>query len=366
MKKTHTIVLLVVSVVLVFAFFAMRKNKIRAIRSLEEKIGTVVFADAEFHEIISLKIFKGANLKVEINKADDIWTVANLYNYPANPSKLLSFTSDISQMRNMKMMNVEKAQLERLELDLNSVNTPPFKIEMNSKSTKVANFLAGKKHTRKSDGEYAFEISDGRFLLIPGKNEIIIIDKPLHELEYEASDWIDQSFFSVEKLKNASLYEDGKSVWTLSRNTENEEMKLQNPPEGKEIDSAKISEISSTLAQMSFAKIADPNTKNEIAGLDKAKVFTAENFDGIKYTLKIGKKENSDYYVRVSAEYNCPSSPVTLEKEKPEDSEKQNKDKTEEINKKYSPWLYMIAESKLKSLIAPLDDFMKKKDEQKQ
>ncbi len=375
MKPKHLVALLLVAIALVAAFFAMHRNDMDSMRKSQEKIGTPVLPGLDLEKLDTLKISSGDELKVEIARRGDIWTVANLHDYPVDPSKLRSFTLDLSNMKTMKEINSPDSQLARFGLDRKDSSNPPFKVELASSSAKIAELTAGKKNTKKGSPEFGGDVSEGRFLMIPEKKTVLVSDKTLYELENEASDWIDKTFLSAGKLKSASLSEDGKTVWTAARTAENEDMKLQNVPEGREADSSKISEISSALSYMSFARIADPKTADDVSGLDKPKIFTAEDYEGIRYIVKIGKKDNSDSYAKVSAEFAGISQPPAPKDEKPEDKEKREKsfqekekkarDKTDEINKKYSPWLYLLAEHKVKILSSTLEDLLKKPEEKK-
>ncbi len=375
MKPRHFIALLLVAIALVAAFFAMRRNDMDSMRKSQEKIGAAVLPGLDLEKLNALKISCGDKLKVEIARRGEIWTVANLHDYPADPSKLRSFTLDLSNMKSMKEIDSPDSQLARFGLDREDSSNPPSKLELSSESAKIAELTAGKKNTKKGAPEFGGDISEGRFLMIPGKKTVIVSDKTLYELENEASDWIDKTFFSAGKLRNASLSEDGKTVWTVARAAESEDMKLQNVPEGREADSSKLSEISSALSYMSFARIADPKTADDGSGLDKPKTFTAEDYEGLRYTIKIGKKDNSDSYAKVSAEFAGLSQPPAPQDEKPEDKEKREKefqekekkarDKADEINRKYSQWLYLLAEYKAKTLSSTLEDLLKKPEEKK-
>ncbi len=373
MKKNHVFALLILCIILVMTFFYMKKEEMKHIQGSETGIGTPVFNDLDLDKISSIKIFSGDQEKVTMLKNNDVWTVANLYDYPADPSKLRSLTLDVATMKNMKSLQAAKSQLDRLGLDSDSVNTPPTKAEFGSKDAKIAEFLAGKMHTRKSDDDPMMEISDGRFILRSETKDPLLADKTLSELDLQATDWLDKTFLSSGKLKKASLSNGVKTIWELKRDDIKQDMKLDPLPKNSEVDSSKTGAISSALEQMGFIEIADPGTKTEESGLDKPKIFCAEDFDGITYRLKIGAKKANAYYVKVEAEYK--ESPLSKDKEndKPEESEKIEEEhaekqkssrmKVEEISKKYSPWIYMISENKINPIIAEYEELLKKKDD---
>lgn len=374
MKGKNLIIILLITIALVGTFFLIRKKDIQNLEASQTKIGTKFLPDLQLDKIISLKISSGEDLKADIRKADDKWLVVNLYNYPVNPSKLRSFTLDLSEMKVLKAIDAPEKELSRFGLDPNNDSFKPVKIEMEYNDGTKKEFLAGKRHVKTSSSDFGGDITEGRFLK-SNSAKIAVSDKTLYQLEDEAADWIDKEFFSAQKLKKASLGEGNKILWTLLREKENDDMKLENIPEGREADSSKISEISSALSYLSFAKIADPKTNDEISGLslEKAKIFTAEDFDGIRYKFLIGNKENNDYYVKVSAEFAGIEKPAPPENEKEEDKEKREKEfsekekkakeKVKEINTKYAQWIYLFAEHKIKTLTTTQEELLKKLEE---
>jgi len=373
MKIKNLLLLIVIAAVLIISFFLLRQKEINKLTSAQKKIGMPVLKGVELDNLNNLKIFSGDTLKLELQKSGDSWNVVNLYNYPANPSKLRSFTVDLLEMKVLRNISVQESQLERFGLDVKNSSFPPIKIELNSENAKIAEFTAGKKYERESSQNFPSSYSEGRYLLLGGSKNIILCDKTLYYLDEESSDWIDKEFFSAEKIQKAELLENGKIIWKLVRNKENDDMKLENLPEGREADSSKISEVSSALSYLNFAKIADPKTTDEKSGLNNPKIFSAEDFDGVKYIFKIGNKEGNDFYTKVSAEFlglkkpEAPENEKAEEKEKREkefaEKEKKSKEKVEQINKKYSVWLYLFPEYKIKTLTMPLEELLKKIEE---
>ncbi|HOK04759.1 MAG TPA: DUF4340 domain-containing protein [Victivallales bacterium] len=373
MKPKNLFLLIVIAAVLITSFFLLRQKELKKLAYDQEKIGMPVLKGIELDNLNNLKIFSGKDLKVELKKNQDSWNVVNLYDYPASPSKLRSLTVDLLEMKVLRNISAQESQFAKFGLDIENPSFSPVRVELNSENAKIAEFIAGKKYEREISQNFNAPFSEGRYLLVGKSKNIILCDKTLYYLENEASDWIDKEFFSAGKVKKAELLENEKILWKLIRNEENEDMKLENLPEGREADSSKISEVSSALSYLNFTKIADPKTPDEKSGLNNPKIFNAEDFDGIKYIFKIGNKEGSDYYTKVSAEFigiekkQLPENEKTEEKEKKEkefaEKEKKSKEKVEQINKKYSSWLYLFPEYKIKTLTMPLDELLKKVEE---
>jgi hypothetical protein len=374
MKSKHFIFLALSAIILTVAFFAVREKEFSSVGKNEEKIGKNIVPAGLSDKMSAIKI-GGGSLRVELRKKNDAWTVSSLYDYPADLSKLRQFSFDLAEMKNTQNINAGISQYARLGLDTADKNAGSKTIEIFADDGLLLfSFIAGKKHFQKnSENPMGSEIPDGRFLLLPGKNEVLVANKILPDLENDAFAWADKTFISADNLKKASFSDQNQVVWTISRKNEGDEFTLENPPDGKEIDKAKLSSIGSALARLSFAKIANPGAPDSESGLDKPKVFAGETFDGIKYEIIVGGKKDSERYakIRVSAaeiiEPPAPDSETADEKQKREKSLAEKKESTEtkakEENEKFAKWLYLIAENNIAVFITPYGELFKKAED---
>jgi hypothetical protein len=373
--KTKKIIFLALSAaIFTIAFFAIRKKEFSSVGENEKKIGKNIVPAGLSDKMSSIKI-SGNSLHAELSKKNNAWTVSNLYDYPADPSKLRQFSLDLAEMKNTQNINAGISQHARLGLDAADKNAGPKKIEISADDgSLIFSFIAGKKHFQKnSENPMGSDIPDGRFLLLPGKNEVFVVNKIFPDLENDAFAWADKTFISAGALKKASFSEQNQVVWALSRKNEGDEFALENPAGGKEIDKAKLSSIGSALTHLSFAKIANTGAPDSESGLDKPKVFAGETFDGIKYEIIVGGKKDSEYYAKVrvfSAEIiepPAPDSETAEEKQKREKASAEKKEsaetKAKDENEKFSKWLYLIAENKIAAFITPYGELFKKAEE---
>src|SRR6266481_2934889 len=96
------------------------------------------------------------NGQVNLVKQNDIWTVQERNNYPANFSTISEFLRKVWELKVTRPQQVGQSQLGRLELlppDKGGTNSGTL-VEFKEKSGKNINsLLLGKKHMRKSEND---------------------------------------------------------------------------------------------------------------------------------------------------------------------------------------------------------------------
>lgn len=390
MNRKHFLITLIITIILVTAVFILKKREQKLTTETENSIGREIFPVLPLNHIKELQILKDDSPAISIIKEEDGWKVTNRYNYPANFSRISSFLMTIVELKNKQNLlvspaaaggNAEKSQLARLGLmpPENKTGAGVLVKIFGEKQKVLTSFILGEKHVRKAVSREAgiMEWPDGRYLLIQGKEQAVLIDKTLNEADSSLAEWLDKTFISAGKLRAASLSINGsprRIEWKISRKAPEENMSFESMPKDKELDETKINSISDCLTNFSFSDIANPSAVPAETGLDSPSIFMAETFDGIKYELMIGREKDSMRFVKISVSQIDIPMPEAPKDEKKEDKEKREKEYSQKIEaaakkvkdeqEKFGKWIYLINNYSLKTILSEKKDLFKEKKEE--
>lgn len=315
-------------------------------------------------------------------KTDGRWCVAGRYGYPANYGTVSDFLRDLSQLQTAQAVSVGESQYSRLDLlsPDKGENSGREVVFYSEGDKKVGSILLGKEHERKSEGPSQFGGGggwpDGRYVLVPGTGKVSLVSKTFSSVGTKPKDWLDKEFVKIGDMKTGALTEDGKEVWRVSREKKGDDMKLVGLAEGEEQDDTDVRSIGNAFSWANFDDIADPALAPAETGMDKAKVFTATDFDGFDYEIRIGKETtDSKFHVAVAVAFNGAAERVAEENESPEDKQKkddefkkkldENKKKAADLKKRLDGWVYIVSKYTVEKLLLERKDLIKEKKEEK-
>ena len=338
------------------------------------------------NDVTGLEIV-GKGGTVKLVRKDDGWRVAERFEYPASYSTLKEFMVKIGELKAAHNVKVGASQYGRLNLEEpGKGDNSGTKVVFYGKDGKALQTLIfGKEHTKKTDeaaqpnpmmgmmGGGGGSWPDGRYLLLPESQRVVLVSDGFSAVDPDPTRWLEKEFFKVSDIKDARLVSADQELWSVSRDSKTAELALVGPvPEGKEVDTGKLSSIKTAFGWASFTDVADPALKPEDTGMDKPKVFTARDFDGFVYTVRIGK-ESGDGKVNVQAEaaFDGPKERTPEAAEKPEDKPKkdeefakksqENKDKAEQTNRRLKGWTYVVSKYTVDSVTKNRDELLKDK-----
>ena len=376
-QKQFFVIIVLAAIVCVIGVYMVNKDKEKSL-SMERDLGAKIFKDLPINDVRGLKITSNGNKTVTARKTDGRWEVAELYSYPANFEKIADFIRKLYELKIAQNVRVDDSGLAALGLLNTSLPGGGAEIELAAADgKKILSFLVGKKRTKENPME-DFNAPEGRYLLISEKPlKVVVVSDLFTEIDSNPKDWLDKSFISASNIKCANLARDGKQEWTVKRDKQADTMALQDIPEGREVDTAKLSRVTNCLSNLDFDTVVDPVLDIKDTGLDAPAVFTAETFNGLKYVLSSGKAKDSSKYVKVAvsfADYPLPDGPAD---EKPEDKEKRVKSHDEGVQKlknqaadeqaKFAKWTYLVSNNRLDPMLFKKDELLKevKKEEKK-
>ena len=343
--------------------------------------GKKVFQNFPINDVERLTVRQSAS-QVDLVKQNDIWTVQQRNNYPANFSTISEFLRKVWEMKVAQPVSVGQSQLARLEL------LPPDKgansgtlVEFKDKSGKTLNSLMlGKKHMRKSENDSGFgggSWPDGRYIMVGSDvQSVAVVSDAMSNIEPKPEEWLNKDFFKVETLKSIAVTStNATNNFKLEREKENGEWKLADLKPGEQLDTGKSGGVTGALSSPSFNDVAT-NSAPDKTGLDKPLVARLSTFDGFNYEVKVGNKTGEDnYFLQMSVNASLPKERTAGKDEKPEDKtrlDKEFKEKNDKLQEKlktekdYEKWTYVVSKWTIDPLLKERKDLMvEKKDETK-
>ena len=379
MNRKQLIVLVLAAVCLVALGFFFSRRENASERESTARMGEKLIKKFPVNDVEQLSI-KQAETELTLAKKNEIWTVRERGDYPANFSEISDLLRKILDLKVTQPIRVGAASsLPRLQLNVGPGTNSAVVMEFKDKNGKsLQTLLLGKKHLRESPAGAPFgsgEWPDGRYVML-GKDleTVALISEPLSNVEPRPENWLEKEFFKVEKPRAISLVStNATNSWKISREGETNDWKLAETKDGEQLDANKVSGIANALSNPSFADVA-ANPKPAETGLDQPTVVTLETFDGPVYTIKIGKKSGEEnYFMTVSIAGEPVRERVAGKDEKPEDKEKLDKEfserrkKLEEkirAEKKFEKWTYVVAKWTLDPLLRDRAQLMVEKKEE--
>jgi hypothetical protein len=134
-------------------------------------------------------------------------------------------------------------------------------------------------------------------VLLPGDpGTAYIVADPLALATANSAQWISKTGFGAEKVRSLEVDMPGVSKWRISRPGDNSDWKLTPLYAGEKLDVIRANSASYSLNRIELDDVAAPGLRTEDSGLDKPVTVVAQTFDGLTYTLKLGKPHGDDYY----------------------------------------------------------------------
>jgi hypothetical protein len=384
MTKKQLFTIFGVAVVLVVGAALFRSQR-RSTWQGQSTGGEVLLPSFPVNDVTAVEI-TGKSGTVKLERKDDGWRVAQRFDYPAGFSTLKDFMVKISELKAAQNVKVGASQYGRLQLEEpGKGDTSGTKVVFYAKDGKALQTVVfGKEHTRKSDEEAPNPMMgmmgggggswpDGRYLLLPESNRVVLVNDSFSSVDPDPTRWLEKEFFKISDLKDARLTEADQELWSASRDNKTADLKLAGDvPEGKEVDTGKLSSIKTAFSWASFTDVADPAAKPEDTGMDKPKVFAASDFDGFRYSVRIGKETgDSKVHVQVETAFEGATERTPEADEKPEDKQKkdeefakklqENKDKAEQTNRRTKGWTYLVSKYTVDSVTKKRDELLKDK-----
>lgn len=307
------------------------------------------------------------------------WSVRERADFPADTDRVAAVLVKLAETKVVQSEPLVASQRARLELlepnpidAKDKVQGAGTAIELkDAKGGVLGRLLLGKK-IMKGSATASLGRPDadatGRYLVAGGDDKTVLaVGDPLNEAEAKPQDWLVKDLLRVEGSKTISSFKDGKLRWTVTRNTESADWSLIGSRDKPDLQ--KATDLASSLGWVNLVDVVAEPAKVD-TGLDHAVAIKAETFDGLKYTLNVGKQSGANYYVRVAVAGEPVKTRKPAKNEKAEDKAKNDKAFEEarkklvekvEREKKLEAWTYLVAKTGLDALLRDRQQLMPEK-----
>jgi hypothetical protein len=260
-------------------------------------LGQPVLKNLKAADIAAIAIREGgAALTLELK--DGEWRVAERGGFPADADKVRDLLLKAIELKVGQSEPIGEADRARLKLD-GSGTTLEFRA---TDGKPLARLAIGTKYFKREPENRERAIADGRFVQIPeDAKTVYIVSDPLTLASVKSADWIRRTGFAAEKVKAMEVTLAGGEKWKIERPGDNANWKLIPLRAGEKLDVIRANSASYSLNSMELADVAAPGLKPADTGLDKPSAhIVAVTFDGLTYTLKLGKLAGENVHATVA------------------------------------------------------------------
>jgi hypothetical protein len=325
-------ILIVAVVVIGGAALIIHNHQQSAYSSGSPEVGKKLLGNFPVNDVARIAIKDGKN-QLNLVKKDDLWRVQERGDYPANFQQISEFLLKARDLKIVQTEEIGPSQLGRMGLAQGQGSNAAVVVDFKDQSGKaIGTLVLGKKHTKKPTGAPSqFEgdegFPDGRYVQVGQDSKMVdVISDPLDNMEPKPEQWLNKDFLRIEKPKEIAVdMPVATNSWKLTRETETNEWKLASAKKGEELDSSKVSSVSSPFTSASFNDV-QPGAKTEPAGTNKPTVVNIQTFDGFNYNITLGSKTNDDYLATLTVTGQFPKARSLGKDEKPEERAKLDKE----------------------------------------
>lgn len=238
----------------------------------------------------------GASLTLE-RKAQQ-WTVAERGGFPADVGKVRELVLKALELKVGQSEPIAAADRARLKLDDQGTQ-----LEFRGADGKpLAQLIIGRKFFRREPENPDRAVGDGRFVLLPDDAKMVyVVADPLTLASTKSADWISRTGFAAEKVKAMEVLLAAGERWKIERPGDNANWKLSPLRAGEKLDVMRANSASYSLNTVELADVAAPELQPADTGLDQpSATIVAATFDGLTYTVKLGKAAGDNVYASVA------------------------------------------------------------------
>ena len=260
-----------------------------------ERLGQPVVPNLQAADIAAIEL-RGPSGKLTLQRRDGQWTVAERAGFPADAERVRQLVLGVLELKVGQSERIGEKDRARLKLDDSGT-----RLEFRGADGRVlALLIVGKKYFRHEPADPDKASADGRFVLRPdAPGTVDIVADPLGLATPSSAAWVSKAGFGAEKVKVMEVDMPGVGKWRIARTKDDSDWKLTPLYAGESLDAIRANSASYSLNRIEIDDVAAPGMRPDETGLDRPSTIVATTFDGLTYTVKVGKARGDDYYVTV-------------------------------------------------------------------
>jgi hypothetical protein len=371
-NRRQFFIALAVLVILAAAGAAVVLSDRSAWTAAGSRAGQKAIPDLRLSEVAEIAI-RDSSGELHLVRGETGWSVRERAGFAADTDRIGALLVKLAELKIVQSEPLPESQRARLDLlePKDKAQGAGTLIEMNdAKGGPLGRLLLGKKIV-KSPPVASLSRGDteatGRYLAAGGDSgTLLAVGESLTEVESKPDQWLVKDLLRADGAKSISASKDGKRRWSVMRETESADWKFAGSKEKPDLQ--KATDLASSLGWVNLVDVvADPKADT---GLDHAIVIKAETFDGLSYTLKIGKPVGDNYYVGIAVGGEPRKARTPAKGEKTEDKAKKDKEFDEyrkklveklDREKKLERWVYLVAKNGVDPLLRDRAQLMPEK-----
>jgi len=260
-----------------------------------DALGQPVLPGLQAADVATLVIREpGATLTLQRREAS--WVIAERAGFPADLEQVRQLVLAVLGLKVGAAEPIGDQDRARLGLDAKGTQ-----LEFRGADGKsLATLVVGKKYFKREPENPAQAPGDGRFVMLPeAPGRVVIVADPLALATAQSATWIAKPGFGAEKVRSMEVDLAGGGRWRVARASVEGDWKLTPLYAGEKLEVLRANSATYSLNRIEIADVAAPGARPEVTGLDRPATVVASTFDGLTYTLKLGKLRGENYYATV-------------------------------------------------------------------
>jgi hypothetical protein len=339
-------------------------------------LGQPVLKDLKAADIAAIRIAAPGGT-LSIARKDGRWTIAERDGFPADLEKVRSFVLKAIELKVGQSEAIGASDRARLGLNASGEGAGTRVTFEAADGKPIAALIVGKKYFKTRPEKPDTAPADGRFVMrADDPKTMLIVSDPLPQVSIETAQWIDRRGIAADAVKTLAVQLADGEHWKIARESEDAAWSLEGEiPAGQQLAVTKANAASYSMSLLEIDDVLPASTAQADTGLDKPSLVTATTFDGLTYTLKIGKLIDGKYPVTVAIDGTLLKRPRAVKANESEaDKAKLDKEHAERLakheerlarEKALAGRVLMIEKIKLDDILQKRATFLEKKEEKK-
>ncbi len=264
-------------------------------------LGQPVLKDLKAAEVTALRI-QAPDGTLSIAQKNGRWTIAERNDFPADLDTLRAFVLKAIALKVGQSEPIGEKDRARIALNESGEGAGTMVTFDAADGKALARLIVGKKYFKQPADDPQQAKADGRFVIRPADPKtVLIVSDALEQVTLQTARWIDRRGLAAEGVKTLEARLADGTRWTIARAHDDADWTLEGEiADGQQVAVTKGNAASYSMSLLEIADVAPPGIAPAESGLDKPSIVTATTFDGLTYTLKVGKLVDAKHYVAVT------------------------------------------------------------------
>jgi hypothetical protein len=332
-------------------------------------LGQPLFKGLKASEIAAIRVREPAH-ELNVVRGDKGWTLLEREGFPADIERVSDLVLKAIELKIGQSEPVGDKDRQRLRLVEPAAGDDKAEgagtlLELKAADGKpLARLVVGRKYFKAEPSDPEKALGDGRFVRLPDDQKTVyIVSDPLAQVTARSAEWVSRKGIAADKVRSLEYRAADGEHWKIERSGDNADWSLVGIGAGEKLEITKANAAAYALSNLGLADVAPKDVKPEATGLASPATITAQTFDGLTYSLKIGKLEGENLYATVSIS----GTPAPAAADAAKDAAERAKALAERVarEKALEAHTLLIPARQLGDVLKPRAEMLEKKEEQK-